>query len=210
MARPQLIADPEVDAQVAEASDLFLANRLIEALAALDETFARSGKASLLAGLIHLYRARIDYDEAKRHLERAGALGIAHAYAISGNLTYDEGCALCPAQAIAFYRRALELADDPAARFGIAFALEEQGNRTESLQRFEERASLRAPVSSGAVTHPIGRRACIRRLRSTSAARRTAVSASMAPSTRSGRKWRWKAVTMQAVASSSIPVCGQS
>jgi hypothetical protein len=44
MARPQLIADPEVDAQVAEASDLFLANRLIEALAALDETLARSAK----------------------------------------------------------------------------------------------------------------------------------------------------------------------
>jgi hypothetical protein len=73
------------DTAIAQAKQLFLANRLKEALEALDQqTLARSAEANLLAGLIHLYRPHADHDAAKRYLERAGELGIAHAYAIVG------------------------------------------------------------------------------------------------------------------------------
>jgi hypothetical protein len=65
---------------------------------------------------------------------------------------------------------------------------------------------------SGRLARPIGR---VRRLRgqssrSTSAASRPMVSASGTPSTRAGRKWRWKAVTTAAVLSSSARVRGTS
>jgi tetratricopeptide (TPR) repeat protein len=134
------------DTEIAQAKELFLANRLIEALEALDDkTLAQSGKANLLAGLIHLYRPHAEHDAVKRYLERAGELGIAHAYAIVGNLILDEACADCSAHAIVYYERALELEDDPGARFGIALALEEQGRRTESLQMFESLLSDRVP-----------------------------------------------------------------
>jgi hypothetical protein len=50
-----------MDDRIAQAKDLFLADRLTEALDALDErTLERSGEANLLAGLIHLYRRPID------------------------------------------------------------------------------------------------------------------------------------------------------
>jgi tetratricopeptide (TPR) repeat protein len=143
--RPQAAIAAE-DTAIAQAKDLFLANRLTEALEALDDgTLAHSGKANLLAGLIHLYRPHADHDAAIRYLEHAGELGIAHAYAIVGNLILEEGCANCSAHAIVYYERALELEDDPGARFGIALALEEQGRRTESLQMFESLLSDRVP-----------------------------------------------------------------
>jgi TPR repeat protein len=128
-----------IEADIVEAKDLFLANRLMEALDALDErTLARSGEANLLAGLIHLYRPRADLEAAKRHFARAGTLGIGHAFAILGTLIFNEGCSDCVVRAAAYYKRALEWGDDPAARFGLALALEEQGRRAESLKAFEE------------------------------------------------------------------------
>src|SRR5437773_2543550 len=67
---------------VARAVELFLANRQYEALQALaPETLERSGKANLLAGLIYLNRPHENPDKARPYFERAGRLGVSHAYA---------------------------------------------------------------------------------------------------------------------------------
>ena len=134
------------DAQIAQARDLFLADRLMEALDALDEqTLAQSGEANLLAGLIHLYRLPIDGAAAKLHFERAGALGVGHAFAILGHITIEEGCPDCPARAAVYYKRALEWGDSAEARFGLALALAEQDRMAEALAGFEALLSEETP-----------------------------------------------------------------
>jgi tetratricopeptide (TPR) repeat protein len=118
----------------------------MEALDALDEqTLAQSGKANLLAGLIHLYRPRADLEAAKLHFERAGALGIGHAFAILGHITIEEGCPDCPARAAVYYKRALEWGDSAEARFGLALALAEQDRMAEALAGFEALLSEETP-----------------------------------------------------------------
>jgi TPR repeat protein len=135
-----------MDAQIAEARNLFLANRLTEALDALDDrTLAQSGKANLLAGLIHLLGPDIDHDAAKMHLERAGNLGVGHAYSILGNIIFDEGCSTCIATAEGWYSRALGLGDNIPALFGRAVA--RLDDRREDAIRDFEVVFARAPKS---------------------------------------------------------------
>lgn len=139
---------PEVnEPAVARALDFFLANRLSEALQALDpETFERSGKANFLSGLIHLYRPREDREKARAHLERAGTLGIGHAYTILGHLTLDDGCAGCQAQAAVWYERALERREDPDAQLGRAIVLNALGDRRSALAEFDRLLAATTPL----------------------------------------------------------------
>ena len=59
-------ASAAVESQIIAATRLFLADHLAEALEALDDqTLAQSGKANLLAGLIHLYQPDVDRDAAQ-------------------------------------------------------------------------------------------------------------------------------------------------
>ena len=134
-ARAQTAPATGIDTHVVEAKELFLANRLTEALQALDEqTLVRTAEANLLAGLIHLYRPPGGGEAAKLHFERAGALGIAHAYTMLGNMALDEGCADCAARALSHFERALGSGHDAEASFGLALALYRTG-REEAAQK---------------------------------------------------------------------------
>jgi hypothetical protein len=140
-------APAAVESQISAATRLFVANHLAQALEALDDqTLAQSGKANLLAGLIHLYQPDVDRDAAKQYLERAGALGIGHGYAILGNLVSDEDRSGCLDSAEAWYSRALELGDSITAQFGRAVA--RLDDNREGAIRDLEAVFARSPSSS--------------------------------------------------------------
>jgi TPR repeat protein len=126
---------------------LFLANRLVEALDALaEQTLEQSGEANLLAGLIYLYHPQIDGEAAKLHFERAGALGIAHAYTILGNMALDEGCTDCAARALLHFARALESGHDAEASFGLALALYKTGGEEAAQKQLTDLLSAATPT----------------------------------------------------------------
>jgi TPR repeat protein len=123
---------------IARAVELFLANRQYEALQALaPETLERSGKANLLAGLIYLNRPHENPDKARPYFERAGRLGVSHAYAALGNLILGDDCADCPVRAAKLLSQALADHDDPDARLGLALAWIELGKKQSAQAEFD-------------------------------------------------------------------------
>jgi len=123
---------------IARAVELFLANRQYEALQALPpETLERSGKVNLLAGLIYLNRPHENPDKARPYLERAGRLGVSHAYAVLGNLILGDDCADCPVSAAKLLSQALAGHDDPDARLGLALAWTELGKKESAQPEFD-------------------------------------------------------------------------
>ena len=133
--------------RIAQAKDLFLADRLMEALDALDErTLERSGEANLLAGLIRLYRRPIDGAAAKLHFERAGALGVAHGYTILGNMALDEDCADCATRALSHFTRTLDDGHDVEASLGLALALYRTGREEAAKNQLAVLVSVETPT----------------------------------------------------------------
>ena len=132
--QPEVIVEPGI----ARAVELFLANRQYEALQALaPETLERSGKANLLAGLIYLNRPHENPDKARPYFERAGRLGVSHAYAALGNLILGDDCADCPVRAAKLLSQALADHDDPDARLGLALAWLELGKKQSAQAEFD-------------------------------------------------------------------------
>ena len=130
--QPEAIDEPAI----ARTVELFLANRQYEALQALDpETLERSGKANLLAGLIYLNRPHENPDKARPYFERAGQLGVSHAYAALGNLILGDDCADCPVRAAKLLSQALADHDDPDARLGLALDWIELGKKESAAGR---------------------------------------------------------------------------
>ena len=132
--RPEAIDEPAI----ARSVELFLANRQVEALQALDpETLERSGKANLLTGLIYLNRPHENQEKARPYFERAGRLGVSHAYAALGNQILGDDCADCPVQAAKLFSQALADHDDPDARLGLALAWTELGKNDSAQAEFD-------------------------------------------------------------------------
>jgi tetratricopeptide (TPR) repeat protein len=132
---------------VARAVELFLANRQYEALQALaPETLERSGKANLLAGLIYLNRPHENPDKARPCFERAGRLGVSHAYAALGNLILGDDCADCPVKAAKLFSQALADHNDPDARLGLALAWTELGKMDSAQAEFDHLLDATTPL----------------------------------------------------------------